>query len=444
MMTSMSYVCRLVFLVGIVTGITMDNERVDAQQLAVSPGTIATIAGIPGSTTAGNAKYSGPATGNSLYASSNGPQKVTLDAAGNLYFADRMNNVIRKLTPVTAPGSAGNLYGATTTYVMSTIAGTGGTATLTLPACTGGPTANNAATGIVSANYGDGCAATAAILSNPFSVALDNPVDPTMLFIEDLSHYSVRVVNLKSSGNVTYAGGGSAANVVIPAGAIATIAGVGASGLPSDPGIGASDHIVSAHSVAVTATGDILIADTSGSTIRRLTNTAGNNFATLIGGDTNSAGVIGEGTACITKTNAYTAAPCGDGNAAGPGGAGAASLVQLNLPEYAMADAAGNIYIADSTDFRIRVVNMQSTAITLFGVTIQPGTIETIAGTGVDAFGGDGGYATPTAAHPGITPRISNPGQMVLDTAGALYFADTINSGMAAVRRKPNCLVRWV
>ena len=51
----------------------------------------------------------------------------------------------------------------------------------------------------------------------------------------------------------------------------------------------------------------------------------------------------------------------------------------LNTPSDIKVDAAGNLYIADSTiNFKIRVVNTQTTAITVYGKTIQPGNIDTV------------------------------------------------------------------
>lgn len=96
-----------------------------AQQISVSPGIITTIAGVPGSTTRGSAgDCSGAATNCCLYlAAGDLAQKVVIDSAGNLYFAGRYFNVVRKLTPMSAPGARSNLYGAGTAYTITTVAG---------------------------------------------------------------------------------------------------------------------------------------------------------------------------------------------------------------------------------------------------------------------------------------------------------------------------------
>ena len=63
------------------------------------------------------------------------------------------------------------------------------------------------------------------------------------------------------------------------------------------------------------------------------------------------------------------------------GDGGAAAAAQLKLPEGVALDAAGNLYIADSRNHRIRKVDAST------------GAISTIAGTGVAGFSGDGGPA---------------------------------------------------
>ena len=85
-------------------------------------------------------------------------------------------------------------------------------------------------------------------------------------------------------------------------------------------------------------------------------------------------------------------------------------------------DGAGNLYIADEADDKVRVVNMQATTTTLLGVTLQPGYIGTVAGNGTPcanptASCGDGG--SPTAAN------LNNPQGVGLDSLGNLYIADT-------------------
>lgn len=91
---------------------------------------------------------------------------------------------------------------------------------------------------------------------------------------------------------------------------------------------------------------------------------------------------------------------------------GAATASPLYLPGGVAVDPAGNIYIADSSNNRIRFVNAQT------------GTISTVAGDGNPGFANDG-----TA---GTTAEVNNPAGIVLDGAGNLYIAD---SGNHAVRK---------
>ena len=82
-------------------------------------------------------------------------------------------------------------------------------------------------------------------------------------------------------------------------------------------------------------------------------------------------------------------------------------------------DSAGNVYIADSSNNRIRVVNTGSSAITVANVTIQPGNIATVAGNGTAGFSGDGGPAT--------SAQINNPSGVAVDSSGNIYIADLNN-----------------
>ena len=96
-------------------------------------------------------------------------------------------------------------------------------------------------------------------------------------------------------------------------------------------------------------------------------------------------------------------------NSAGDGGAATAAL--LVQAEGVAIDGLGNIYVADAGDNRVRKIS-------------RSGIIDTVAGTGVAGFAGDGGAAT--------TARLNHPYGIALDLAGNLYIADL---GNARVRK---------
>ena len=85
----------------------------------------------------------------------------------------------------------------------------------------------------------------------------------------------------------------------------------------------------------------------------------------------------------------------------------AATIAEINNPNHIAVDAAGNIYIADAQNNRIRKVS------------IATGLISTIAGTGVAGFSGDG--------FPAIAAKVNAPCGIALDAAGNIYFSDQGN-----------------
>ncbi|MGA9427242.1 MAG: MBG domain-containing protein, partial [Terracidiphilus sp.] len=120
--------------------------------------------------------------------------------------------------------------------------------------------------------------------------------------------------------------------------------------------------------------------------------------------------VVGNGTACPDSS-----APCGDN--------GPATSGELSAPSGMAMDGAGNIYIADSGNNRIRVVNTQTSPITVAGVTIGAGNIATVAGNGAqgNTNTGNGGVKATTA-------ELNSPGTVAVDGPGNMYVADTNNS----------------
>jgi sugar lactone lactonase YvrE len=107
----------------------------------------------------------------------------------------------------------------------------------------------------------------------------------------------------------------------------------------------------------------------------------------------------------------------------GPGAAGyngdeiPAAQATLNSPTQVILDAAGNIYIADNFDHRIRKITTD-------------GIIHTIAGTGTPGFSGDGGPATAA--------EVKRPRAMALAPDGTLYFADLDNKRIRRIDTSGN------
>ncbi len=98
-----------------------------------------------------------------------------------------------------------------------------------------------------------------------------------------------------------------------------------------------------------------------------------------------------------------TVAGNGTGNYAGDGGA--ATNASLNRPSGVTLDASGNLYIADSQNYRIRKIGTN-------------GIITTVAGKGIAVSGGDGGTATNAS--------FAIPGGVAFDASGNLYITELI------------------
>ena len=98
------------------------------------------------------------------------------------------------------------------------------------------------------------------------------------------------------------------------------------------------------------------------------------------------------------------------------GDGGSAVLAQINQPRAAWADSVGNIYVADTADNKIRVVN-------------STGTIQTVAGTGTTASTGDGGLATAAA--------VNNPQGVMTDANDNVYIAEAAKVRVVCVTCTP-------
>ena len=216
---------------------------------------------------------------------------------------------------------------------------------------------------------GDGGPATSASLNEPAGVAVDPAGN---LYIADQFNDRVRKVS--------------------PGGIITTVAGNGDLGFSGDGGPAVNASLARPTGVAVDAAGNLYIADQLNHRIRKVD--TGGVITTVAG--SGAAGIDGGGFS-------------GDG--------GPATSASLAFPGDVVVDAAGNLYIADTYNQRVRKVS-------------PDGIITTMAGsgpTGFDAggFSSDGGPAT--------SARLNNPLGVAMDAAGNLYIADQFNERIRKV-----------
>ena len=216
---------------------------------------------------------------------------------------------------------------------------------------------------------------------------------------------------------------------------ITTLAGNGMPGFSGDGGTAGGARVNSPYGVALDNSGNVLIADSANHRIRRvdtmtgiITTVAGNGIAGFSGDGgpatnaslndprgvaTDSAGTVyiaDTGNCRIRQVDAMTGiitTVAGNGAVGFSGDGGPATSASLNTPRGVTKDSAGNVFIGDSYNNRVRRVDAMT------------GIITTVAGNGTEAFSGDGGPATSAS--------LRTPWGVATDSAGTLYIADNWN-----------------
>ncbi len=247
------------------------------------------------------------------------PGALAADAAGNLFIADWGNYRVRRVA------SSG---------IIATVAGNG-----------------------TQGNSGDGGPAVNAQFAFPGAVAVD------------------------AAGNLFVADGNSVRKISV-SGIVATVAGNGTAGLSGDGGPGVNAQLNGPWGLAVDSAGNLYIADTNNFRVRRVS--PDGIIATV-------AGIGGWGSS-------------GDGEPA--------TSAQL-IPVALAVDGSGNLYIADCD------CGFDGPAASSVRKVAPDGIITTVAGTGVPGFSGDGGPAT--------SAQLLGPDALAVDGAGNLYIGEIAN-----------------
>jgi sugar lactone lactonase YvrE len=301
-----------------------------------------------------------------------GPRSVVVDGAGNVLIADTDNSRVRKLDP------SGHI---------TTVVGTG-----------------------VGGFSGDGGPATAAQIRRPYGIGMDHAGN---LLIADSDNHRIRKVD--TSGVIT------------------TIAGTGVGGYSGDNGPATSAQLANPRGVGADAAGNVFVADSSNNRIRRIT--PGGTITTMAGtgvaafsGDNGPAtaaqinfprsisflsdgsmvfGDTGNVRVRRISTGGTITTLAGNGVVGFSGDGGPATMAELNAPYATLVGTAGDVYIGDSGNYRVRRVDTN-------------GVITTVAGGGEESYFGDGGPAPLSA--------IAYPIGLAMDSAGRIFVADRDNN----------------
>jgi uncharacterized protein (TIGR03437 family) len=357
-----------------------------------------------------------------LNAQLSSPVGLAVDANGVLYIADAGNNRIRRMD---ANG------------IITTVAGSG-----------------------MAGFSGDDGPAVSAQLSAPAGVAVDTNGN---LFIADTGNHRVRkvtpdglITTVAGNGAAAFAGdGGQAVSAQLSAAAIA-LDGNGILYIADADNLRirkvTTDGVISTiaaasfgtpflnfHQITVDHVGDVYVADTGNSVIREIV--SGTNAVSTVAGN-GANGYFGDGSAAtvaalafprgvafdsagdmliadtgnyrirlVAENNNHMSTVAGTGKASYSGDGRAPTIAQFFEPKGLAVDGQGNLYIADTGNNRVRK--------------IANGTVTTVAGNGAAGYSGDG--AAPTNA------SLSDPEGVAVTSPGALFVADTGNYRVRAL-----------
>jgi sugar lactone lactonase YvrE len=367
-----------------------DSTETASAVIHILPAPAGTITTIAGNGTAGPYGDGGAAVAAEL----SKPVGVAFDGGGNMFIPDSANNVVRRVDA--------------STQIITTIAGTG-----------------------VAGYSGDGGLGTVAEMNEPVHVVFDRTVN---LYVTDAQNERVRKIDSLTD-------------------IITTIAGNGVAGYYGDQGPATSAELNFPDGIAIDSNGNIYVGDASNNRVREISTSSG-DITTVAG--VGVAGYSGDdGPATAAELN-FPSRPFVDANGniyiadyynnrvrevasgtgiittvAGTGVAGysgdgsAATNAELNAPISVAVDGTGVLYIADTGNNRIRAVNLTANAVTVLGVTIPAGQIQTVVGNGTQGYAGDNGPAT--------SAEVNFPTGLTFDPQGNLVFADASNNRVRKV-----------
>ncbi len=352
------------------------SDQSDNRVRKVSVGTqvITTVAGNGNTGATGNG-------GDAVAATMTSPSGLAVTRAGDLYIGVGSSYQVRRVsfgtfgvTPVKATSVVQNvLVRATATQTITSVS---------VPASFGGK--QEFTVGTMS-----GCTLNSSTASGTTCTI---PVTFTPAY-PGLRPMPLQIVTSTGTFSFSLTGIGIGPQVLLTPGIITTIAGTGtacstatSSANPcGDGGSATSATLYQPRGNFTDGSGNVWIADSLDNRVRMFA--PGGTITTI----------AGNGAACSSSTGA-----CGDG--------GPATSAQLNAPRGVVVDPAGNVYIVDTGDHRVRMVAAGT------------GTISTIAGTGAicsatTAVCGDGGLGTAA--------QLNTPSGLTLDGQGNLYIADS-------------------